>query len=438
MSFDENAKRQRVPQPARKAPHDDVSTTRRTKHSLTLRVLVKAHLWCKKKAMEILGLMAGTSLDGIDAALCAMEGTGADLKAQLLAFECVPYETQLRERLLRAGNNQADVREVARLNVEVAEMFANAANLVFEKHGRAELIASHGQTVCHLAEEKVTLQIGEGQVLAERTGLTVVCNFRPRDLACGGQGAPLVPYADWVLLRHPAKNRVVLNIGGIANCTILPANCSLGQVRAWDTGPGNMLLDLAAKRYFDWAFDPGGSMAHGLEVEELVNRALEHEFFEREPPKSAGREQFGDEFLEVFEALAFQIGVRAGRVAISGSPHDLLANLTRFSARSIAESVRRFSGFARGDFEMIVGGGGVHNHTLMKMLQQEIMPARLLTSEEAGLNSDAKEALAFAILGSETLHGVATSIPGATGARRASVLGQIVPGENFRVLFKTS
>ena len=384
--------------------------------------------------MKILGLMAGTSLDGIDAALCEIEGTGANLKAQLIAFECVPYDVQLRERLLRACNNEADVREVTRLNVEVAEAFANTANLVFEKHGRAELIASHGQTICHLPQDGASLQIGEGAVLAELTGLTVVSNFRPRDLACGGQGAPLVPYADWVLLRHETKNRVILNIGGIANCSVLPANCSLDEVRAWDTGPGNMLLDLAAKRYFDWAFDPGGSMAHGVEVEELVNRALEHPFFQKHPPKSAGREQFGDEFFDMFDELAYQIGVETGREVASGSPHDRLANLTRLSARSIADSIHRFSGFTRGDFELIVGGGGVHNATLMKMLEQEIAPAKLLTSEEVGLDSDAREALAFAILGSETLRGVATSVPGATGARRASVLGQIVPGENFRLL----
>jgi anhydro-N-acetylmuramic acid kinase len=392
----------------------------------------------KKKAMKILGLMAGTSLDGIDAALCEIEGTGAALKAQLLTFECVPYAQELRERLLRAGNNEADVREVARLDVEVAQAFASAANLVFDLHGRAELIASHGQTICHLPEDGVTLQIGEGQVLAERTGVTVVSNFRPRDLACGGQGAPLVPYADWVLLRHPTKNRVVLNIGGIANCTILPSGCSLDEVRAWDTGPGNMLLDLAAKRTFGWDYDPGGSMAHGLEVEELVSRALQHEFFERHPPKSAGREQFGDEFLDRFEAASSEIENReAGLEENSWSAHDLLANLTRFSARSIAESVRRFSGFGA-DFEMIVGGGGVHNQTLMKMLREEIAPAPLLTLEEVGLNSDAKEALAFAILGSETLRGVATSVPGATGAKRASVLGQIAPGQNFHSLFARS
>ena len=374
----------------------------------------------KKQTMKILGLMAGTSLDGIDAALCEIEGTGADLKARLLAFECVPYEDELRARLLRAANNEADVREIARLNVEVAQAFAGAANTIFQKHGRAELIASHGQTICHLPDEFVTLQIGEGQVLAELTGATVVCNFRPRDLACGGQGAPLVPYADWVLLRHETKNRVVCNIGGIANVSILPAACTLGEVRAWDTGPGNMALDEFMRRGSGVPFDAGGALAATGVVMPFDLNDL-HPFFAREPPKTAGREQFGAMFAAKMWRGVWQ-------------PEDNAAFLTAITARSIADSVHHFSGFARGDFEMIVGGGGTHNQTLMKMLGQEIAPAPLLTHEDVGLNSDAKEALAFAILGSETLHGAATSVPGATGAKRASVLGQIVPGENFRLL----
>ena len=178
--------------------------------------------------MKILGMMAGTSLDGIDAALCEINGSGADLQAQLLAFECVPYEPNLRARLLKACSNQADVRGIARLNIEVGEAFAAVALGVFERHGRAELIASHGQTIAHLPDDRATLQIGEGAVIVERTGATVVCNFRTRDVAAGGQGAPLVPYADWVLLRHRAKNRVALNIGGIANMTIFARELRLG------------------------------------------------------------------------------------------------------------------------------------------------------------------------------------------------------------------
>lgn len=380
-------------------------------------------------------MMAGTSLDGIDAALCEIEGSGADLKARVVAFECLPYEPTLRERLLKACSNVADVREVARLNVEVGEAFAATALHVFELHGRAEIIASHGQTIAHLPDVKATLQIGEGAVLAERTGATVVCNFRPRDVAAGGQGAPLVPYADWVLLRHATKNRVVLNIGGIANVSILPANCTLDDVRAWDTGPGNMLIDAAMGRYFGLSFDADGEFASGEVLDSLLEEVLQHPYLQRRPPKTAGREDFGSEFLEQF---ALRADVLANSDIspedVNWNAHDLLATLTRLTVRSIAESIHRFSGFERGDYELIVGGGGTHNSTLMRMLAEEVAPSAVLRHEDVGLSSDAKEALAFAILGSETLRGVATSVPGATGAPAARVLGQIVPGDNFRQL----
>ncbi len=388
--------------------------------------------------MKILGMMAGTSLDGIDAALCEIRGSGANLKAELIAFECVPYEETLRERLLKACSNEADVREVARLNVEVGEAFASVALGVFERHGRAEIIASHGQTIAHLPDERATLQIGEGAILAERTGATVVCNFRARDVAAGGQGAPLVPYADWVLLRHETKNRVILNIGGIANCSILPANCSLGEVRAWDTGPGNMLLDLVAQRFFGWSYDEGGAMASGIENPAIISRAMQHPFFPKHPPKTAGREQFGEEFLAAFSEQTHHSSESANLEEENATVHDLLANLSRLTARSVADSIERFSGFARGDYQLIVGGGGTHNKTLMRMLAEEVAPANVLRHEDVALNSDAKEALAFAILGSETLRGIPTSVPGATGASAPRVLGQIVPGENFSSLFARS
>ncbi len=370
--------------------------------------------------MRILGLMAGTSLDGIDAALCEIEGSGADLKAHVVAFECGPYETSLRQRLLKACSNQADVREVARLNVEVGEAFAVAALQVFEKHGPADAIASHGQTISHLPAECATLQIGEGAIITERTGVTTVCNFRPRDMAAAGQGAPLVPYTDWVLLRHPTKNRIILNIGGIANVTILPANCSLEQVRAWDTGPGNMAIDLLVQKMFGLSYDKGGELAAQGIVMPTDIHAL-HPYFAQQPPKTAGREQFGDSFvLFNFTNLI--------------DPYDNIAHLTAVSALSIADSIHRFSGFERGDYELIVGGGGTHNKTLMKMLAEEVAPAPVLRHEDIGLSSDAKEALAFAILGSETLRGVPTNVPGATGATGPRVLGQIIPGDNFREL----
>ncbi len=369
-------------------------------------------------------MMAGTSLDGIDAALCEISGSGATLSARLLAFECAPYEPQLRERLLKACSGEADVREIARLNIEVGEAFASVALGVFEKHGRAEVVASHGQTVAHLPESCATLQIGEGAVIAERTGATVVCNFRTRDMAAGGQGAPLVPYVDWVLLRSETRNRVALNIGGIANVSILPASCSLNEVRAWDTGPGNMAIDECARRAFGAPFDKNGDFAaKGVVMPFDLNQV--HPFFALSPPKTAGHEQFGGAFMVQQWTQMLQ-------------PEDNIAHLTAITARSIADSIERFSGFSRGDYELIVGGGGTHNATLMRMLAEEVAPAKVLRCEEVGLNSDAKEALAFAILGSETLRGVATSVSGATGANGPRVLGQIVPGQNFSSLFGLS
>lgn len=376
----------------------------------------------KLTGVRILGLMAGTSLDGIDAALCEIRGSGPSLRAELVAFECVAYSPELRERLLRACSNEADVREVARLNVEVAEEFAVVALKVLGEHGPAELIASHGQTIAHLPDAGATLQIGEGAVLAERTGLTVVCNFRARDMAAGGQGAPLVPYVDWALLRHPSKNRVVLNIGGIANCTILPAGCTLAEVRAWDTGPGNMTIDEGMKRACGETFDKDGALAAQGMVQPFELSDV-HPFFEQTPPKTAGREQFGAAFVEA-------------NWSSEKSDADNIAFLTAVTATSIADSIERFSGFGEGDHELIVSGGGTHNATLMQMLARQVAPARVLHAEEVGIQSDAKEALAFAILGCETLHGVATNVPSATGAKEARVLGQIVPGENFRSLLE--
>lgn len=366
--------------------------------------------------MKVLGLMSGTSLDGIDAALCEIQGSGAELTAQIVAFECVSYAPELRARLVEACASRADAREVARLNFAIGEAFADAANRIFEKVGHAELIGSHGQTICHLPGENVTLQIGEGAIIAEKTGVTTVFNFRPRDLACGGQGAPLVPYADWILLRSATKNRVIQNIGGISNCTILPANCELNQVRAWDCGPGNLLIDAAARQFFGVDCDQNGELAAQGKCDfSALEKALKHPFFLKRPPKTAGREEFGEAFLKNF---------------LSENPmetHDVLRTLTRLTARAIADSLSQNADFDP-NFELIVGGGGAFNPVLMGDLREELPAATVSRHEKFGIRSDAKEALAFAILASETLKNVPTSVPGATGARKSAVLGQICFG----------
>lgn len=363
--------------------------------------------------------MSGTSADGIDAALCEIEGSGATLRARVLDFRCFAWENQLRERILRACANEADVRELARLNVAVGEAFADAALALIEEHGAVDLIGSHGQTVCHLPDSAATLQIGESAIIAARTATVVVADFRARDMAEGGQGAPLVPYVDWVLLRDERMTRAVQNIGGIANATILPAACALEEVRAWDTGPGNLLMDECARQLFGLPFDASGALAaRGRPDQSWLQTEMRHPFFERTPPKTAGREEFGREFAALFLAR----GARRGR-----APHDVLATVTALTARSIADSLRRF-GNLNGGFELIVGGGGARNETLGQMLRAELPQAQVKTHEAVGFDSDAKEALAFAILAHESRQGVATSVPGATGARRSVVLGKMVLG----------
>lgn len=356
--------------------------------------------------MKVLGLISGTSADGIDAALCEISGSGDSSHVELLAFECAPYAPELRARILAACAGHANTPEIARLNVEIGRAFANHAQEVFDKYGRSELIGSHGQTVCHLPAEGVTLQIGEAAIIAEITGVPVVSDFRQGDVAAGGQGAPLVPYADWITLRHPTRDRVILNIGGIANATILPAGCELEPVRAWDTGPGNMVIDALAQQFFGVPFDENGELAArgGAQTIELSDV-----YFVRVPPKSCGREEFGASFAARFAHLP---------------PHDALATATALTAVSIADSIKKFAD-VRPNYEIIVGGGGARNSTLMAMLRAQLPQALVLTSQEIGLNGDAREAMAFALLAAQTMKREPTSVAGATGARGTRVLGKV-------------
>ena len=352
--------------------------------------------------MKVLGLMSGTSADGIDAALCEI---GDDAQTTLLAFECAPYAPALRARILNAAN--AGAPEIARLNVAIGEAFAAHALAMFERYGRADLIGSHGQTICHLPAEGVTLQIGDGCLIAERTGVPVVSDFRQRDVAAGGQGAPLVPYADWRALTHATRDRVILNIGGIANVTVLPAACDLSAVSAWDTGPGNMIIDELAHQFFGVPFDENGAFAARGTVHDFD---LSDPYFARVPPKSCGREEFGAAF--------------AARLARGLTAHDAVATATAFTARSVADSMRRFA-VLRPNPEIIVSGGGAHNSTLMAMLRAQLPDVLVVTSEEIGINGDAREAMAFALLAMQTWNRVPTNVPNATGARGPRVLGKI-------------
>ena len=379
-----------------------------------------------EKTRRIIGLMSGTSCDGIDAALAVVSGSGSTLRASLEDFLCVPYENATREKLLRA--NELNASELALLNFELGGLFAEAAKQLLAHHSgstpKADAIASHGHTVCHLPQQSATLQIGESAMIANATGITTISDFRPADIAAGGQGAPLVPYVDWCLLRSESTHRIIQNIGGIANCTILPANCELKDVRAWDTGPGNMILDECARVLSNGKLqcDEDGKLAAAGRADENWLRVLMcHEYFFRPPPVSCGREEFGKFFAQQFLAE----GARRGL-----STPDLMATATALTAESIAHAYRMHAAplLLHGELEIILGGGGAFNPTMRQMLQARMSAGRVLTHEEIGVRSDAKEALAFAVLAHETLNGVPSNVPSATGARRSVVLGKIAFG----------
>ena len=383
----------------------------------------------------VIGLMSGTSCDGIDAALVAVRGHGLHTRVRLVAFETVPYPASVRRLIAQVSDAATGtVNLVCRANVLLGELFAEAAAAVAAQAGvdlrRVSLIGSHGQTIHHLPKARMlggrrvaaTLQIGEPSVIAERTGVTTVADFRPRDMACGGQGAPLVPYVDCLLFRHRSRGRLLLNIGGIANVTHLPPACGADDVLAFDTGPGNMVVDALVARLTCGRerFDRGGQRAaRGTLDAGLLERLLRHSFLRQRPPKSTGREMFGAAFAD---ALVRDAG---------GCTDGLVATATAFTAASIHDAWRRHVR-PRGDVaEVIVSGGGCHNHTLMAWLAERFAPIAVTSSDECGVPADAKEAMAFAILAHETAGGRPGNLPAATGARERVVLGKIVPGKRM-------
>ncbi len=366
--------------------------------------------------------MSGTSADGVDACLAQIDDRDGKLDARIDRWLTIPYPDGVRDRVLRCST----VAEVCRLNFELGELFAAAA---IRLCGAANVpltgidaIGSHGQTVCHVDQDDchATLQIGEPSVIAERTGVTTVADFRPRDIAAGGRGAPLVPVVDHLLFAHDAANRIALNIGGIANITVLRAGSAVADLVAFDTGPGNMVIDgiVALTSGRKASFDRDGAVAAtGSVSEDLLDVLLADSYYALPPPKTTGREKFGAHFATDLLASARARGP---------SDADAVATATALTARTIVAAVNAW-GFA-GSCEIIASGGGVHNATLMRMIADALPQATLRTSDEFGINADAKEALAFAVLAYLTLTGRPGNAPGATGARRPAVLGKIVPG----------
>ena len=382
-----------------------------------------------KTTLRVVGLMSGTSVDGVDAAVVDITGR----RVKLLAFEMVPYPPALRKRLFALFDPAtARIDELSCLNFAVGEAFADAAVRLAERNRIAlssiDLIGSHGQTVWHdpggrrVGRWKVrsTLQIGEPCVIAERTGITTVADFRTRDVAAGGQGAPLVPLADWILFRHRTRSRAVQNIGGIANVTWLPAGATVDDVIAFDTGPGNMIIDRIVERVTGGArhFDADGRIAASGQVDARLLRELrKHPFVRRRPPKTTGREEFGTAFTDAIYKKAKRQGLCAA---------DLVATVTALTAATIADAYRRF--LPAPVDEVILCGGGARNTTLVAMLQNELPDAKVTVMDDLGLNADAKEAVSFALLARQTIRGATGNVPRATGADHPTVLGKIIPG----------
>ncbi len=370
--------------------------------------------------MNVIGLMSGTSMDGVTAALIELADPNQSFDFQLLDYETFDYPVELKRRILELVNG-GDIEELTRLNYEIGQVFADAAlELIHRSEVPVELIGSHGQTVCHLPsggkdEMTYTLQIGEADVIAEETGVTTVSDFRPRDIAAGGEGAPLIPYVDYELFRSDSEDRVALNLGGIANVTYLPAGGNIDEVVAFDTGPANMVIDNLVRRFTDGEeeFDRDGKWAaQGSTDKVLLNWLMNQQFVKKEPPKSTGRKDFGENFANVVE--------EKGR-SLELSKSDVLATVTSFTAEAISYNCKRY--LDRID-TVITSGGGTNNEILMDELSRR-MDARITTTEEFGLSSEAKEAAGFALLARETILSRPSNVPGATGAGRSVILGKI-------------
>ena len=373
-----------------------------------------------------IGIMSGTSLDGVDAALVEISGVNEETKVELIQFTTLSIpkdiDQQIRDSFSLETSNSA---LISSLNVDLGELFAEAAIKVSSEAGidlnDIKFIASHGQTIYHIPEQtekyrSSTLQIGEAAVIAERTGCTVISDFRPRDMAVGGQGAPIVPYSEFILYRDPKKTRLLQNIGGIGNVTVIPPNASLDDLVAFDTGPGNMVINELSNHFYNTSYDEDGKhAADGKVSEEVLEDWMNHPYILREPPKTTGREEFGLQFVQ--ESLdKYKL-----------SANDWLATATMFTAQAIAKSVQNY---LTEETDLIIGGGGSYNPTLVKSIKEVLPKVNVIRQEDLNLSSDAKEAVAMVILGNQTYQRQPSNVPSATGASKQVILGNVTYGCN--------
>ena len=444
-----------------------------------------------KNSKKVIGLMSGTSVDGIDACLVEISGNGIHTKINILEFETYLYDEATRFAILETCNlSTGTVDKVCQLNFYLGKLFAEAAKSVANKAHipitDIDLIGSHGQTIYHLPNPTVqpvpakqiyhrdagcaeagkagmwggecpnpqtsatyrekqilqnskgtscfhdihsTLQIGEPSVIAQETGVTTVADFRPRDMAAGGQGAPLVPYVDFILFRDREKGRALQNIGGIANVTFLPQNCTINGVIAFDTGPGNMIIDRITELITNNSshFDEGGELAaRGKVNDNLLTALLAHSYLSKPPPKTTGREEFGSPFADNLYRDAVHSGVKN---------LDILTTVTAFTARTIADSYKQWILPKYNLSEILLSGGGSHNHTLIKFLAEYLsLSIKIYSIDKFGISPNAKEALAFAILANETISGNPNNIPSATGAKESVIMGKVIPGRSLNTI----
>jgi anhydro-N-acetylmuramic acid kinase len=384
--------------------------------------------------MRVLGMMSGTSADGIDVALARISGAPPKLSVKFEAHDHVRFPSRVRDAILRLANGAATTTaEISQLNFLLGEEFAAAAIAACRRWRvplrQISLIGSHGQTVFHqgasakfLGARPVasTLQIGEPSVIAERTGITTIADFRPSDMAAGGQGAPLVPFVDYLLYRDARRGRVALNIGGIANITVIPAGARPANVFAFDTGPGNMIVDALVESFTHGRarYDRGAGMAmRGRMIPSLLERLMRDPYLRKAPPKTAGREQFGRAYAH--KLLEWGKRRRARQ-------EDLVRTATLFTSLSIADSLRRFVLPRARVSQMIVSGGGARNPLMMAQLAAALPEIEIVPASRFGVPEDAKEAFAFAVLAYEAYHGRANNLSSATGARHPVVMGKLV------------